>query len=723
MAVIQPYSERVTAQGSVQAQATADDFGAQIGRANEASARADGAVASAIGNVGSGIMDVAKASYENEVQDDVTGVHVAMAKKRAEWQQKLTDMSNNAKPGDQTIVPKVIDTIKGEFDDLSANVKTRAGQQTFAKMSADMTAMFGQEAVGIQSRLNGEFAKNQYTTLSKTLGSIAAKDYSQVKDLIQQGIAAIDDPNGMYARVPESTRQAFKDQVSIEIKRYAAKGFARQYPDAVLGTIPEEIRDQVREAVANPPTPGVPPDLKAPLVKAYTPEVIDSRAKLVAAPSPYDKKFQEAAQLYNLDWRELKMRAVVESGLNPSAVSSQNAGGLMQFTPEMAKQLGVDRENPEASIMAAAKLLADYRSKANGDMAKVDMMYYGGEGGTAWGPNTKQYAANLAALRGAVGLGTSVAPEQFAQSPTAKVGTAQDGVKAKTGIDFIDDLPAADFFSVLTEAEHYKRAYDSQNERLKVDAKHQQQVLAETTMDKFTQRIMNPTDQNGGRLSEVEIAGNPTLSSAQKQHMYGFMNTFAREQQSRMEPKNNPENVRELMLQIHAPDEDPTKIYNNQPIYDALSKGKISTSEFAYLNREVTALKDGSTNGFQKDVNNARGQVFRALQQNVQLQAMEMAAPGTIADIAYRFDRDMEKQIDGYRKQNKDPRTLLDPESRDYILKPGRISSFFPQNTVASAADKAARTQAATLPTYKDYDGLKPGQSYTDPSGNVRVKG
>lgn len=724
MAVIQPITETVKAQGNLTSRATGDSFGAQSARADMAKAESGVALYGGLARAGQGLTNVAEALYQNEVTDEVTKLHVDMSAKRAEWQQKLTDMTNQTQPGDQTLAPRVMDGLKQDLDALGQNIKTRQAQQTLAKMSADMTSMFGQEAIGIQSRLNGEFAKNQYNVLTKSLGNVAAKDYTQHESLIKQGLAAIDDPNGRFANVPEATREAFRQSIKDEINISAAKGFARRFPNVVLGQVPTELRDKVQEAVANPPTPGLPPDLNAPIVKPYDQKKIDYIAKQVAAPSPYDKSFQDAARLYNLDWRELKMRSVAESNLNPEAKSSQNAGGIMQLTPETAQQLGVDRNDPVASIFGAAKLLAGYRNKAGGDMSKVDMMYYGGEGGTAWGPNTKQYAANLAATRGAVGLGTAVSPEQFATNPAAAAGQSQDWVKPQTGISFIDNLPADKFFSVLTEAEHYQRAYDSQSERARIEAKHQQEQAAEATMNLLTQRIVAPSKENGGALTEVEIAGNSVLTSTQKQHMMNFLNVHSREQQAKMEPKSNPAEVRAMMLRIHAPDNDQSKIYNTEPIYDALSKGKISTAEFAYLSKEVTELKSSSTNGFRRDVNNLRGQVNRALQQNVELQAMEMANPGTIADIAYRFDRDLENKIDALRKDNKDPTTLLDPDSRDYVMRPGRLRQFFPgaSATLNNGAANVAQAQINQLPTYKDYDSLPKGSSYTDPQGNVRVK-
>jgi hypothetical protein len=93
------------------------------------------------------------------------------------------------------------------------------------------------------------------------------------------------------------------------------------------------------------------------------------------------------------------------------------------------------------------------------------------------------------------------------------------------------------------------------------------------------------------------------------------------------------------------------------------------------------------------------------------------AMPEQAADAAYRFEMDMEAQIAAYRKENKDPRVLLDPLAREYLLKPERISAFMIP-TGKALADGAAKAPGGPI----GRDNVKPGEVYADAQGIRRVR-
>lgn len=203
-----------------------------------------------------------------------------------------------------------------------------------------------------------------------------------------------------------------------------------------------------------------------------------------------------------------------------------------------------------------------------------------------------------------------------------------------------------------------------------------------------------------------------------KEHWISQINAQAKEAKRNAEDQTHPETVRGLMLQIHANEDDPKKTFNMDAVNAMYQAGGISTKEYTMLRTEVEQLRDGNTNGFQRDVQSARNTVTTALSRSI----MGQVEPEKAADASYRFTVDLNQAIEQKRKNNEDPRTLLDPKSPDYMMSPERIKTYM-KPPAQAMADEAAKVKAGEVTaTFKEYDTLAPGTLFTDPQGNVRRK-
>jgi membrane-bound lytic murein transglycosylase F len=90
-------------------------------------------------------------------------------------------------------------------------------------------------------------------------------------------------------------------------------------------------------------------------------DYVDTRAmhrKIKTHLPVYQSLFQEAAELYQFDWRLLAAISYQESHWSPDAVSSTGVKGMMMLTKATAKRMGIgDRSNPRESIFAGAAYL------------------------------------------------------------------------------------------------------------------------------------------------------------------------------------------------------------------------------------------------------------------------------------------------------------------------------------------------------------------------------
>tara|TARA_A100001015_G_scaffold201729_1_gene225232 strand:- start:1426 stop:2418 length:993 start_codon:yes stop_codon:yes gene_type:complete len=95
---------------------------------------------------------------------------------------------------------------------------------------------------------------------------------------------------------------------------------------------------------------------------------------------PYSSCFEKTAKTYKLDSNWLKAIAIVESSLNPKAVSKSNAIGLMQIKwPITATHLGVSRKDslfdPCTNIDLGGKYLRELTDKYDGDQENALSAY------------------------------------------------------------------------------------------------------------------------------------------------------------------------------------------------------------------------------------------------------------------------------------------------------------------------------------------------------------
>ena len=235
---------------------------------------------------------------------------------------------------------------------------------------------------------------------------------------------------------------------------------------------------------------------------------------------------------------------------------------------------------------------------------------------------------------------------------------------------------------LLREAEVGINAKDQAKERARIDADRVRKELQDASMSSALARIVDPK-ANGGVLSDREILADTTLDAAHKQHLIDYKLRRARELQAQSQERANPGEVRRLLLDIHAADDDPRKTYNNDAVMASYKTGRITTPEMMLLNREVLQLKDGSSNSFQQDVHSVRGLVERRIGQSPEF----IMQPELVISGVRRFNMELDRKVQEYRSLNKDPRLLLDDTNKDSPLYPHTLRTFFRPARAAVAAE------------------------------------
>lgn len=104
--------------------------------------------------------------------------------------------------------------------------------------------------------------------------------------------------------------------------------------------------------VAKPRLDVAQPRLEAPI------DLAAELTRSVGPDTPFAALFNEAGQRHGVSPALLASVAHVESGFDPNAVSPVGAGGLMQFMPATAVEMGVNAFDPASAVDGAARYLA-----------------------------------------------------------------------------------------------------------------------------------------------------------------------------------------------------------------------------------------------------------------------------------------------------------------------------------------------------------------------------
>jgi len=101
---------------------------------------------------------------------------------------------------------------------------------------------------------------------------------------------------------------------------------------------------------------------------------------IAAAQKRFDPIIKDAARRSHIDAALVRAVVAVESGYDPSAVSSKGAVGLMQLMPETGRRYGVTNlYDPAQNVRAGSMYLRDLLKKFNNDLHLSLAAYNAGE--------------------------------------------------------------------------------------------------------------------------------------------------------------------------------------------------------------------------------------------------------------------------------------------------------------------------------------------------------
>lgn len=438
---------------------------------------------------------------------------------------------------------------------------------------------------------------------------------------------------------------------------------------------------------------------------------------------PQIRMLQQIGQRYGISPEYLSRTRQIETGNNPNQRSPTGAEGPFQFIKSTAAQYGVT--NPydfEQAADGAARLARDNKNHLSVSLGRPPSdaeLYLAHQQGWfgAWKllQNPTARAGDLVGDHAiAVNGGNPNAPaSQFTEKWNNRFNAvpAQRALDPKSHADIMaavmnnpnlsDQAKAAglahvsQFFQVenarTTDQDRLQRQQEQERKRLSDDTENT--VLKDLYSDKPVTTV-------------TSIVQNDHLTREAKERMIGVATRA-----NRGEPLAHVshDTTVDLINRMRLPADDPSRITDNKPLYDALIAGKLNKADFDWLQKQQTEAR--SPDG----------------ERLAERKKLFMHGVGPIIDKSdplsqytdhagrlktYEFEFDLDRKIDQYKKEGKDPFDLFNPAKPDYMGKPEALEPYkkrYGASLEDVTADKSgtARPGAPAAPAKFDINQVK----------------
>lgn len=172
------------------------------------------------------------------------------------------------------------------------------------------------------------------------------------------------------------------------------------------------------------------------------------------------------------------------------------------------------------------------------------------------------------------------------------------------------------------------------------------------------------------KVSAKAIANDFMLTREARERMIGIVE---RETKPEAAAKVSNATTADLISRIRLPVGDPNRIDSLDPVYDALEKGRLNKSDLKFVREEFANMRTPEGQALGTRTNDFISSVKPILDKSNPLMGkIDQSGPQQV----YNFTVDLQRKIAEYKKVGKDPYSLMDPRSPDYMGSPAALTPY-----------------------------------------------
>jgi len=246
----------------------------------------------------------------------------------------------------------------------------------------------------------------------------------------------------------------------------------------------------------------------------------------------------------------------------------------------------------------------------------------------------------------------------------------EEGLKKFSGPEYSKYISGAELRQLEQQAKAVERARRVDENYLLQNQKLFQQQQSDEREGQYLQKLHSDDPNERNQVSAKAIANDFTLSREARERMIGIVE---RETKPEAAAKISNATTNDLIRRIRLPVGDPERMTSLDPAYDALEKGKLNKSDLKFVREEFANMRTPEGEALSTRQADFIASVKPMLDKSNPLQG-RMDPSG--AQQLYGFTVDLKRKIDEYKRTGKDPYSLMDPRSPDYMGSPAALAPY-----------------------------------------------
>ncbi len=263
---------------------------------------------------------------------------------------------------------------------------------------------------------------------------------------------------------------------------------------------------------------------------------------------------------------------------------------------------------------------------------------------------------------------------QAAIVKAAAIGAIQadpeKGLKKFSGPEYSKYISGAELRQLEQQAKAVERAQRvDENYKLRNQELFKQEASNRAT-DEYLQKLYSDDPKDRASVSAAAAANDFRLTTTARKQMIDIIN---RETKPETAAAVSNTTASDLISRIRAPEGDPSRISDLDPVYKAYTEGKLSKSDLKFVREEFTSMRtpEGAQLGGQQDefIKGFKSSITHA---NSLLGKLDPSGDQKL----YEFTRNIQQKVNEYRKAGKNPFDLFDPAKPDYMGSPAALAPY-----------------------------------------------